>query len=169
METGRTRRCHLVHLPTERQNQQQPRHSSRPPLDNNASTTSHTTSPAYSIHCLKRDFWMSRLSNSAIFTHCYLFYLLWALRTDYYFFATPFYGLKTYGIWPDFSSSGWRTQFLSNSQQYFTVRNGFFLPFSSPFFYTTQLLLIQLLHQPFWVFPPSAYLHFSFYLLRQWK
>lgn len=128
----------------------------------------------HNLPCLQHLLFKKRFSNVSLEWFCNFHPSLLVLSTlsienRLLLFATAFYDLKTYCIWPDFSSLGWRTPFLSNWQQCFIIRNDFFLPFSSPFFCTTQLLLFQLLHWPFWFFPPSAYLLFSFHLLFQWK
>lgn len=79
------------------------------------------------------------VSDSAILTHYYLFYPLWALRTDYHILQRISMICRLAVSENSFLPQAQEPHFYQTDTNITSYRNGFFLPFSSLCFNTTQL------------------------------
>lgn len=99
------------------------------------------------------------MSDSASLTHYYLFYPLWARRTDYHILQCISMICRLAVSEHSFLPQAQEPHSCQTDTNITSHRNGFFLPFSSLCFNTTQLHNIYCTSH----FPPlSAYVLFSF-------
>lgn len=106
---------------------------------------------------------MSNMSDSAILTRYYLFYPLWAWRTDYQILQCISMICRLAVSDHSFLPQPQEPHSCQTDTKLTSYRNGLFLPFSSPCFNTTQLHnFCYFIYCPSHFISLSAYLLFSF-------